>query len=99
MRNRKNYYVYFITNFKNNVLYIGMTNNIKRRTSEHRVKIYPTSFSAKYKVWKLVYYEIFSTPREAIEAEKKYKRWHKEWKWNLIKKYNPQLKDLIWDLF
>ncbi len=54
----KSYYVYIITNRYNTVFYVGMTNNLLRRISEHQKGVYQDSFSQRYNVYKLVYYEI-----------------------------------------
>lgn len=91
--NMKTYFVYIITNINNSVFYIGVTNNLKRRTQEHREEIIP-GFSKKYKVKKLVYFEETSDVKSAIQREKQLKNWHREWKINLIKSLNPELRDL-----
>lgn len=67
----KNYYVYILTNYTNNVFYTGVTNNLQRRILEHKTKVSPKSFSAKYKLYKLLWFEEFYSPLEAIAAEKK----------------------------
>ena len=89
----KIFYVYIITNKLNTVFYIGVTNNIKRRIYEHKNNIIE-GFSSKYKLTKLVYYEETSSSESAINREKQLKRWHRDWKINLIKEYNPLFKDL-----
>jgi putative endonuclease len=94
----KNYYVYILTNFDETSFYIGVTNDILRRIYEHKNKLFK-GHSQKYNLVKLVYYEITSSIEEAILREKKLKNWHKEWKINLIKKSNPEFKDLYEDLF
>ena len=88
------YYTYILSNYSNSVLYIGMTNNLARRFLEHKNKCNADSFSAKYTVHKLVHYECFPTPMQAIAREKQLKTWHREWKENLIKKDNPMWEDL-----
>ena len=65
----KQYYVYFMTNKGNNVIYVGVTNNLKRRIYEHKEKLVE-GFTKKYNVVKLVYYEIFEEIEEAILREK-----------------------------
>jgi putative endonuclease len=92
------YYVYILTNKTNTVFYTGFTNNLLRRIVEHKLKILD-GFSKKYKTFKLVYYEHFSDVYLAIKREKRLKRWNKEWKLELIKKNNPEMKDLTYDLF
>lgn len=88
------YFVYIATNKINTVLYTGITNNLERRIYEHRNKLVK-GFSSRYNVNKLVFYEIFSSPQEAIAAEKKIKGWKREKKINLIKNKNPDFKNLI----
>ena len=90
------YYVYILTNETNTVFYTGVTNDIIRRIVEHKIKIH-NSFSSKFNVTKLVYYEHFTDVHNAIEREKKLKKWNREWKWRLIRKANPGFRDLIYD--
>ncbi|MDD3006140.1 MAG: GIY-YIG nuclease family protein [Candidatus Pacebacteria bacterium] len=89
----KTYYIYIMTNVTNNALYIGVTNNLRRRVYEHKNKLVD-GFSAQYNLCKLVYYESTNDVRAAIEREKQLKRWHREWKMNLIKENNPEFDDL-----
>lgn len=91
--NNYNSYVYIITNKVNSVLYIGVTSNLVKRIYEHKTKL-SEGFSKKYNLNKLVYYEVFENIECAISREKQLKRWHREWKFNLIKDFNPQLEDL-----
>jgi len=91
----KNYYVYILTNYTNNVFYTGVTNNLQRRILEHKTKVSPKSFSAKYKLYKLLWFEEFYSPLEAIAAEKKIKDFRREKKIKLIKEKNPLFKDLL----
>ena len=88
-----NYYVYIMTNKKHGVLYIGVTNNLDGRISEHRQKLVK-GFTSKYNLTQLVYYEHHSDINEAIAQEKRMKRWHREWKLKLIEKSNPHWHDL-----
>jgi len=87
------YYVYIITNRKNGVLYIGVTNNIQRRIYEHKNKLIQ-GFSSKYNLFMLVYYEETTDIKSAIEKEKRLKSWKRSWKIELIEKDNPKWKDL-----
>lgn len=87
------YYVYIITNFLNTVFYIGVTNDLERRMYEHKHELIE-GFSKKYKLNKLIHFEEFSSIKDAIAREKQLKNWHREWKLSLIKKINPELKDL-----
>jgi len=89
----KQYYVYILTNKSNNVLYIGVTNDLVRRVYEHKNKMID-GFTKKYNLTKLVYYEATTDVRSAIEREKQLKNWHREWKLNLVKEFNPEWKDL-----
>ena len=89
----KQYYVYILTNKSNKVLYIGVTNDLEHRMYEHKNKIID-GFTKKYNLTKLVYYEATTDVRSAIEREKQLKNWHREWKLNLVKEFNPEWKDL-----
>ena len=89
----KQYYVYIATNQRNPTLYTGVTNNLPRRMYEHKNKL-TKGFTSKYNVHKLVYYETFDTPKEAIGAEKKVKAGSRKKKEELIKIMNPEYKDL-----
>ncbi len=90
----KTYFVYILTNFTNNVFYIGISNSLERRLDEHNTISEQLSFSKKYKTTKLVYFEEYSDVNEAIRREKKLKNWHRDWKINLIKEKNPRYRDL-----
>ena len=87
------YYVYILTNKTNSVIYIGITNNLLHRLYEHKNKLLK-GFTKKYNVNKLVYFEQTSDINEAIKREKILKKWNREWKIELIKKQNPEFKDL-----
>ena len=84
-----------MTNDATKPLYVGVTSNLANRVWEHKNKINPESFTAKYNLNKLVYFEIFNNIEEAISREKQLKRWHREWKLNLIKSINPTFVDLF----
>ena len=71
-----------------------MTNDIKRRIAEHKEGI-GSQFTSKYNVNRLLYYDGFQTAEQAIYREKQLKKWHREWKQNLIRKFNPELRDLF----
>ncbi len=90
---RFRYFVYILTNPNNTVLYTGMTNNLEKRTLQHKEKI-NVSFASKYNINKLVYYEIFATAAEAIAREKQIKGGPRNKKELLIKSINPTWKDL-----
>jgi putative endonuclease len=89
----KKFYVYIMSSHQNGTLYIGVTGNLRRRVFEHKNKIMP-GFSDRYDVNHLVYYEIFSSIRVAIEREKQLKHWNRDWKLYLIESLNPYWKDL-----
>jgi len=90
---KDNYYIYFLANSYNNVLYVGVTNDIVRRVAEHKAKI-NKGFTYKYNCDKLVYYEIFPLVTDAIAREKQLKNWKRDWKDKLINDFNPEWKDL-----
>lgn len=77
----------------NNVLYIGVTNNLERRVWEHK-NHEGSIFTTKYNWVKLVYYEDYSKITDAIAREKNLKNWKRAWKDDLIHNANPSLKDL-----
>ena len=93
---RRSYYVYILTNQYNTVFYIGVTNNLERRSFEHKNKVV-AGFTSKYKINKLVFFEEYNDVKEALTREKQLKNWHREWKINLIKDLNPTFKDLLGD--
>lgn len=79
-------------------MYVGVTNDIKRRTYEHKTGLCE-GFTKKYKVQKLVYYEEYHDVIKAIEREKQLKHWTREKKNQLVEKQNPELKDLFEKFF
>ena len=93
MTGDRQYYVYILTNKSNNVLYIGVTNDLIRRILEHKNKLVE-GFTKKYNLRKLVYYETTNDIESAINREKQLKNWHRDWKINLIDQFNPDWKDL-----
>lgn len=95
-RTKGNYYVYFITNKHDNVLYVGMTGNLEGRIETHRQGLVK-GFTKKYNVYKLVYYEWFFDVNEAIIREKQIKNWRREKKDFLVNLENPEWKDLFED--
>ena len=90
------FYVYIISNNFRNVLYIGVTRNIKRRLYEHKNKLID-GFSKKYNLNVLLFYETTEYPLDAIAREKQLKKWNREKKFNLIKSINPELRNLSED--
>lgn len=74
-------------------LYIGVTSDLTRRIYEHKNKLID-GFTKKYKITKLVYFELFNSIEDAIKREKQLKNWHRQWKINLIESSNKEWKDL-----
>ena len=91
------YYVYIMTNKTNSTLYIGVTNNLKRRIYEHKEKLID-GFTKKYNITKLVYYEYTNDVKVAIEREKTLKKWARVKKCNLVELKNPNWLDLSEEL-
>jgi putative endonuclease len=89
----RNFFVYILTNWNNQVMYVGVTNNLERRLSEHKNKV-NDGFTKKYNVHKLVYFEHTTDVRAAIAREKEIKKWRREKKNNLVITMNPEWKDL-----
>ena len=89
----KTYAVYILTNYNQTTFYIGVTGNLQKRIWEHKNK-FVEGFSSKYNLNKLVYFELTESVESAIKREKQLKNWHREWKLNLIRKQNPEFKDL-----
>jgi putative endonuclease len=92
----KEYYVYILTNHADRLLYIGVTNDLKRRIYEHKNGICE-GFTSTYHIDKLVYYEICHNAEDAIRREKQLKKWRREKKIALIEKMNPRWNDLAED--
>ena len=89
----KTYYVYLITNWNNQVMYIGVTNNLERRLYQHKNKLIK-GFSEKYNINKLVYFEQTNDIESAITREKEIKKWRREKKNSLVESTNKQWQDL-----
>lgn len=85
------YYVYILTNKAKSVLYTGVTNNLKIRLQQHKESLNPESFTTKYNVHNLLYYEKFTWIQLAITREKEIKGWKRDKKITLIKTINPDL--------
>ena len=93
-----NYYVYILASKRNGTLYIGVTNNLERRISEHKSDAIK-GFTAKYGIHLLVHHEAFSNVDDAIGREKGLKNWTRKRKMDLIEESNPDWRDLSggWD--
>lgn len=86
-------YVYILANKKYGTLYIGETDDLVKRVWQHKNK-QTASFTSKYKIDKLVYFEEHGIIIEAIRREKGLKRWKRYWKIKLIEEHNPEWEDL-----
>ena len=93
----KAYYVYILANKHNNVLYIGVTNNLIRRVYEHKMEKI-AGFAKKYNCHKLVWFQQTNDINAAIVQEKRMKKWKREYKENVIREMNPEWKDLNHEL-
>ena len=91
-------YTYLMTNQNNTVLYIGTTSDLKDRIQKHKDKFYKKSFTAKYNINKLVYFESFPDMSSAIKREKQLKGGSRAKKIALIESMNPSWKDLFAEL-
>jgi putative endonuclease len=89
----KTYYVYMMASKRNGTLYIGVTNDLARRISEHREGLMP-GFTKTHNVKLLVYYEMFDDIHHAIHRESQIKKYKREWKINLIQRDNKEWRDL-----
>ena len=83
------YYVYMLASRKDGATYVGVTNDIVRWVFEHRTKAV-RSFTSKYNITRLVWFEIYDDPISAISREKELKKWKRIWKTLLIEATNPQ---------
>jgi putative endonuclease len=93
----RNNAVYIMTNYANTTFYIGVTNNLLRRIWEHKTKAIE-GFTSRYNIKKLVYFELTDNIEDALNREKQLKNWRRQWKIDLIKKDNPEFKDLSYDI-
>jgi putative endonuclease len=89
----RSFYVYILASKIGGTLYIGVTNDLVRRVAEHRLKSVE-SFTKKYEIDKLVYFEWFEDAENAIRREKRLKKWNRAWKIRLIENVNPNWDDL-----
>ena len=89
--------VYLLASKRNGTLYTGVTSNLLKRVWEHKSNLVE-SFTSKYGVHILVWYEIHDTMETAIQREKAIKNWRRAWKMNVIEAVNPEWRDLYPDL-
>ena len=90
--------VYIMTNVIHSVLYVGVTSDLKKRVYEHKTNFYPESFTSKYNLHKLVFYESFHLIDIAIAREKQLKGGSRKRKEELINALNPGWKDLYYEV-
>ena len=90
---RKQFYVYILASKRNGTLYTGVTSDLIQRVWQHKQYLVE-GFTKKYRVKKLVYYEVHDNAESAITKEKQIKKWRRKWKLRLIEERNPEWKDL-----
>jgi putative endonuclease len=89
MMEKKQYYVYILASKKYGTLYTGVTSNLSQRIYAHQQHLVE-GFTKKYSIHQLVYFEIHDEIYQALTREKQIKKWHRQWKINLIEQHNPQ---------
>jgi putative endonuclease len=95
----QNYFVYILTNAdRHTVLYIGVTNSLERRASEHSLGL-GSAFARQYDAHKLIYFEVYPDPTSAITKEKQLKRWSRAKKEVLVVQRNPEWRDLFLEMY
>lgn len=97
MKEDKQYCIYIMMNKGDTVSYVGVTGKLAERIWQHKQKVVK-GFTERYNLVKLVYYEVLDTPQGAIAREKEIKKWSRKKKLLLIKKMNPNLRDLSRDI-
>jgi len=91
------YYVYILASSRYGTLYVGVTSDLPKRVWEHKSDLVE-GFSREYQTHDLVWFEQHEDVMEAIKREKLIKKWHRDWKVNLIQSTNPEWKDLFADI-
>lgn len=89
----KQYFVYILAKARNSTFYVGFTSDLRKRIWEHKNEV-ADSFTKKYGIKTLVYYEVFNDPKNAIRREKQLKKWNRPWKMRIIEEQNPDWADL-----
>jgi putative endonuclease len=91
------YFVYLLASRKDGALYSGVTNDLVSRVYQHQTKATP-GFTSRYNITRLVWFEVYDDPTNAITREKEIKKWRRDWKIALIEKDNPEWRDLYPDI-
>ncbi len=91
------FYTYIMSCASNTAIYIGVTGNLLERVAQHKTGM-GSRHTGKYRIRKLVYFEVHESLGEAILRERKLKRWRRDWKNNLIAKHNPKWSDLTMEV-
>jgi putative endonuclease len=91
------YFVYILASRRNGTLYVGVTDDVSRRTWQHKQDLF-AGFTKRYGVHTLVYFEVFDDVLWAIHREKRLKKWKRAWKLRLIEERNPTWRDLYEEL-
>jgi len=95
---QKEYIVYMMASRKGGAFYVGLTNNLEARVLEHKENR-GSQHVTKYKIYTLVYYEALDDINNAIDWEKRLKRWRRKWKNKLVEERNPDWQDLSADWY
>ncbi len=90
-------WIYILANQPRGAIYIGVTTDLVGRVGEHREGL-TKGHTQRYKITQLVYFEEHGSIGDAVEREKRLKRWRRAWKTELIERFNPTWKDLWWEL-
>jgi putative endonuclease len=88
------YYVHLMASKKHGTLYVGVTRNLLACAYQHKTSAVE-GFTRRYRIYRLVWFEIFEDPLTAIAREKEIKKWRREWKINLVERSNPEWVDLF----
>lgn len=92
------FYVYMLASRRNGTLYIGSTDDLRARVADHKWKRYPQSFTARYNITQLVWFEPHESRHSAFSRERAMKQWYRIWKLRLIEAENPDWRCLYEDL-
>jgi putative endonuclease len=87
------FYVYLLASRRHGTLYLGVTNDLMRRVHQHKTQS-ALGFTAQYGLDRLVWFETYDDPANAISREKKLKKWRRDWKIRLVEEQNPEWRDL-----